>query len=316
MFPKKLSRITKHKTPRYQLYQPGFNNINSCWLDGKWVTMPKDEWKQKKTAHQKMYAKVNKWAAKQHHADSGTLVKNMTDAQRQAYEFYSGTGCLKCMTEHPGGSYIHSVSVDLQGESGINPQSIAWLKKEGYKVLRKVRLGDKVTNQAKEYNIPEDLFTDESGKDGEPIDWQAKVVEQNMQRKEDMFFSCWDAATKSDESEQMRGFAVMTMMGIFMMQEETIIRAEWDAQREKPVQYTDLPRERKRYAKMRAQLETADNWEERYLESKKSHNECARANLDNSDGHLYCFVLPKFNSDGSHEPWGDKDVPWGTNENR
>ena len=48
-----------------------------------------------------------------------------------------------------------------------------------------------------------------------------------------------------------------------------------------------------------------------YQESLESHNSCERNNLDNSKGTFYCYVLPKFNEDGTHEPWGEKDVPWG-----
>lgn len=47
-----------------------------------------------------------------------------------------------------------------------------------------------------------------------------------------------------------------------------------------------------------------------YDECLKEENECARSNLDNNDGRLYSYVLPKFNRDGTHEPWGERDVPW------
>lgn len=50
---------------------------------------------------------------------------------------------------------------------------------------------------------------------------------------------------------------------------------------------------------------------EHYAAVKESHNSCARSNLDNSNGFLACYVLPQFKVDGTHEPWGDKDVPWG-----
>ena len=45
-------------------------------------------------------------------------------------------------------------------------------------------------------------------------------------------------------------------------------------------------------------------------ENRASHNECERANLDSSDGSSWCFVLPKFHKDGTHEPLGEKDAPW------
>jgi hypothetical protein len=313
-FPRKLDRVTNHKKPRYQLYQPGFNDANSCWLGGSWVTLPKEEWKQKKAAHKKLYGNLNKKASKQHHRNKGTKPKNMTAAQLQAYEHYSGEGMLECMIEaHDGSQVLQPVSVDMAGSS-ISTKSLKWLRDKGYKVLRKVKLGKKVTDQAKEYNVPEDLISDETADDGNPIDWQQRVVDQNMKRFEEQFFYSLKCATDPNEPEGMRGFAAMTMMGTLMLQEETIIRAEWEEQRGQPDEYTNLPRERERYARYRAELEKVDNWRERYDESKKSHNECARFNLDNSSGHSYSWVLPEFNSDGTHEPWGDKDVPWGNDE--
>jgi len=47
-----------------------------------------------------------------------------------------------------------------------------------------------------------------------------------------------------------------------------------------------------------------------YQRVLQGENECSRANLDNNDGRLYSYVIPKFYPDGSHEPWGPKDVPW------
>ena len=84
-FPKKLDRVTKHKTPRYQLYQPGFNDANSCWLGGSWVTLPKDEWKQKKVAHKKLYGNLNKNANKQHHRNKGTRERPVLTLVDRAY---------------------------------------------------------------------------------------------------------------------------------------------------------------------------------------------------------------------------------------
>jgi len=63
---------------------------------------------------------------------------------------------------------------------------------------------------------------------------------------------------------------------------------------------------------MRAKAEEAldENFAEWYKASKKSHNDCARANLGDS-GVLFAFVLPEFHADGTHEPLGPRDVPWG-----
>jgi len=48
-----------------------------------------------------------------------------------------------------------------------------------------------------------------------------------------------------------------------------------------------------------------------YENTKRGLNQCSRSNLDSSGGLLFCFVLPTFYPDGSHDPWGPKDVPWG-----
>ena len=52
-----------------------------------------------------------------------------------------------------------------------------------------------------------------------------------------------------------------------------------------------------------------NNFEKLYEEARATQNHCARANLGSS-GILHDYVLPKFNADGTHEPWREKDVPW------
>jgi len=70
--PGQFYRITKHKPPRHQLYFPGFNLGNSCWLEGDWVTMPKDEWEIRKDNHQRLFKKCRKEEGKQSHRGKGT----------------------------------------------------------------------------------------------------------------------------------------------------------------------------------------------------------------------------------------------------
>jgi hypothetical protein len=80
--------VTKHKKPRYQLYQPGFNAGNSCWLEGEWLTVSREEFERRKITHTKMYGSFR--GLKQHHRDEPTPLDKLTVAQKQAYEFYSG----------------------------------------------------------------------------------------------------------------------------------------------------------------------------------------------------------------------------------
>lgn len=305
MFPKKLYRVTKHRPPRHQLYQPGFNDANSCWLEGDWITLPRGEWQKRRLDHQRMYNNLNKKASKQHHNGPEIDIEHMTEAQRQAYEFYSGGETIECML----GNYMQCVGIDLSGDK-VSKKSIKWLKKKGYLVLRRVRLNDEITDQAEEYSIPEELLIDLEDPDGRPIDWQAKVVEQNMQSMENAFFLYLELCLDESQSEEMRGLVAGTMYATLLMQEEEIIRAEWQEEIGDPDLYTDLARERERYSRMRLELEKVSNWEEGYRVYKGSYNERERENLEKSGGSSYHFVLPEFSSDGSHEPWGKRDVPW------
>ena len=305
--PVEVVRVTKHKKPRYQLYQPGFNPSNSCWLEGDWITLPKGEWEKRKTKHQKLYKDVRSQAGNQHHRNKGTSLKKLSEAQRQAYEFFAGTATIECWV--PEHNYLQPVGIDLAGPH-ISERSCEWLRKSGYKVLREIKdFKGKTVNQVRPLRVPEDLIIDQT-ENGEPIDPQAKIVEQNMARFEAQFFACLKMATDESEPEGSRGFAAMTMFGTLIMQEETLMRAEWREQQGEPDAYTDLPRERARYAKMRAELEKVEGWREHYDEAKANHNKCERHNLDNTRGRLFCFVLPEFHSDGTHEPWGPRDVPW------
>ena len=92
--PKQVVRVTKNNL--HQLYQPGFNNSNSCWLTGRWITIPKDEWNTRKKEHVLMYKNVGEEQSKQHHRNKGTSLKNMTKAQKQAWEFLSGSETFDC----------------------------------------------------------------------------------------------------------------------------------------------------------------------------------------------------------------------------
>lgn len=68
-----------------------------------------------------------------------------------------------------------------------------------------------------------------------------------------------------------------------------------------------------RYAEARAKVEAkvGKDFDEAYQSARQTHNGCARYNLDQFEGKLYDWVLPKFNPDGTHDPLGDRDFPWG-----
>lgn len=299
-FPKELSRVTKHKRPRYQLYQPGFNSRNSCWLKGEWITLPEDEWRARKDEHERMYACIHTDAQKQHHRDGPTPPENMTPAQRQAWKSYSGNQTIE--GRHANGN-VGSYGADLAGDH-IHTRSIAHMRKIGWKAFRCCRLypdGEIIDQQG--YGLPDDLFLDEK----DAPDVTSEVVEQNRKASADMFDACLDP-----EDSPFGTFKAKMAVQYLLEAEEEIIQAEWDLARGKPDPYTNLDEARQQYASMRkkARQSLGNRFKELMARIKQSHNSCARANLDNSDGHLFAFVLPEFHDDGSHEPVGERDVPW------
>jgi hypothetical protein len=108
---------------------------------------------------------------------------------------------------------------------------------------------------------------------------------------------------------QMVGFNPMArlMLAEFVVKAaENVLRVE---HRGSP---GDAAAERAQYAKAlkKARDTLGSDFDALYAECLKEHNEGARCGLDSSNGTLFCFVLPKFNPDGTHDPVGPKDQPW------
>jgi hypothetical protein len=291
MIPKELFRITNHRNPQFQLYQPGFNISNSCWLEGKWIKVPEQEWLARKDKHQELYKDVRKVSKTQHHRNPGKSVEELNPAEKQAYEFFSGTATLQCLIR----GCAQSVPVENAGDK-VKPESIKWIKSHGFKVIARVKGPDGATISQLSCGIPEDLIVDT----GEPFDFWKSIVDQNKKKAKGMF----DASLS-----QLNEFSTMIAVQSLIEVEEEIIQAEHKLSLGQKDLYTDLEEETARYVGMRKEIEDK-GLHEAYERGKLTHNECARSNLDNSNGFLFCFVLPKFNTDGTHEPWGERDVPW------
>lgn len=312
--PKDLARITSHTKPRYQLYQPGFNPSNACWLSGEWVTVTKAEWTKRKASHQKTYGKVRDLIKTQHYRNKGKDLKNLTPAERQAYESFSGQQMLH-------GTRKGVVSPCRINMAGTRPKAsdLAWLRREAFKFPRYVKHGPKgkVADQLRGLDFPADLI-DENSK-AKAFDYASAVVATNKSRMSDFFDSAVQAITSEPPTDApvMNGqtyqqFAATMALQQLIDQEEAIVRGEWEKSRGEDWLETDLNDERAKYVSMRAKLKVAiTSFDEAHDLVRKNHNKCERRNLDNSEGHLFCFVLPKFNDDGSHEPVGERDVPWG-----
>jgi hypothetical protein len=292
-------RVTTHKKPRYQLYIPGFNPANSCWLDGSWVTVKKDDYDERHKAHQKLFKKALKGRGKQHYRDAATTLTMLTEAQRMAYEHYSGQARFDVRYEN---GVVGPVGVEMSGNR-LKKGQAKWMRESGMKIIRFTTTTGKTVDALEGFDVPEDLIHE----DQTPIDPWKEVVAQNIQNQVDMFYGCFEEAVGVPVD-----FCHQMAVGILIQKEESIIRQEWNAQVGRGDGYDDIPRDIKHYKGMRAKAEEVmgEAFAAQYEQSRGTHNQCARSNLGDS-GVLFCFVLPKFNMDGTHEPWGSRDVPWG-----
>jgi len=314
-----LARITKHKKPRHQLYFYGFNESNSCWMCGRWVTFPKEEWEAKKDEHCRLFGSVKEEMKSQHHSNKETSPKKMTKAQRMAWQHYSGDAIVTYIDSN---GTVGFMRVPLAGGK-VTESSFKELRKREWKVPRKLKGNANEESNQTIYGFPEDLYTD---KEAEAIDPWDNIIKQNKEKEDRILDEMLDGISADklppdvspDKADDYLGFTAMMVMQSLIELEETIIRIEWyhsvgiDAPRE------NLEHEKRRYAVAREKVKKVfgDMFDPYYEASRNSSNECARANLDNSKGTIYSYVLPKFHDDGTHEPWGEKDVPWGAEERK
>lgn len=206
-----------------------------------------------------------------------------------------------------GNGEVGILGGELTGKGQLSARSLQWLKENDAKVIAQVQNENEgLTDQSK--GVPPEFLHVE-----ETLDPWAHIVEQNQARYEEMFYSWLEDALKHPERPQA-GMQIGVGLQPMLQVEEAIIREEYRLSLgAKPDRYTNLDKERARYAKMWAFIEEHGLWEH-YEASKKTHNSCARTNLDNSNGWLACYDLPKFHADGTHEPWGEHDVPWGRDD--
>ena len=310
-FPKEVTRITTHKKPKHQLYQPGFNDDNGCWLEGAWVTVTPAQYEARKTEHEAWYGKIR--SAKQHYRDPAVPFEKMTPAQKQAFSHFSGQGVVYCRGAEGG---VGPVYIELTADK-IRQDSVDWFKATGRKILKVVKMPDgTLVDQKVQFSVPDEVVEVEEGEAPDP--WK-EIVKQNKEREDQMMDAFlggppdglgglpgMDGFSMGDMVDQM---AVHSLIRL----EESIIRDEFSLSRGAPAhRYNDLDGDRTRYvsARQKVRAKFGDRFVALYKQAQDGHNECARINLDNSNGLLYCYVVPVFRDDGTHEPWGERDVPW------
>lgn len=73
-----------------ELYQPGFDPRRSFWLDGSWIKVPNEGFFELAAKHAALYADLDFELENQWFHEAPTDRQSMTEAQRQAFEHYSG----------------------------------------------------------------------------------------------------------------------------------------------------------------------------------------------------------------------------------
>lgn len=139
-----------------------------------------------------------------------------------------------------------------------------------------------------------------------------KLIRNLAQQQQDDMFAGMINMVVGINLPGMGDFASTMICQDLLEREKTVVAAKWY---ETCGMNTILSAEEatKRYVEARIQAEKKlgkKNLVSALDKARFEHNECARANLDSSNGMLFCYVLPNFNSDGTHGPVGPKDVPW------
>lgn len=302
-WPRAAHRATKHAKPKYQLYMWGFNHLNSCWMTSGWQTVTKAEYGERAEAHAAQYAEVLSTLSTQRHNGPPTAVDQMTTAQKTGYDHCSGGATLECRRTGIG-LKVGMVSIALAGGK-ISDESLKPFRSQPHwraipKILHPYTLG--VTDQATLYGLPADILSD----DTEPVHAYKLLVKQNKQNRFDS--ALYDVVALKHYPSRM---ACRMPAQYLVSLEMSIIRTEWEALVGRTDPFADLQWDIKAYVELRAaaaQIES--NFFLEHKIARDEHNRYARQTLNTMEGKTIAFVLPKFYPDGTHEPWGERDVPW------
>jgi len=282
-------------------------------LAGEWVRVPEEEFAQRAPEHEALYACVLADRTLQHHSGDGVSLEDMTPAQRQAWEFYSGNQDFYLVS----GQNIQGISIRMAGLTPKEKDVEDVRKRWPHHKLIPLELcpWNGVSDKRSEFDFPEDMWLDTDN----PIDPQSLIVAQNVQRQRDMWLA---QLASSQQDGQVPGsingasfqeFCTQAVFREVLGQEQTILREEWNRDNGLQDPYDDIDGNIAWYKTMREKL--AEIWDEKLVEEtlvewRIPHNDMARGSLDQTNGSGWVFVLPKFNKDGTHPPLGPRDKPW------
>lgn len=115
-----------------ELYQPGFDPRRSFWLDGSWIKVPNEGFFELAAKHAALYADLDFELENQWFHSAPTERQNMTEAQRQAFEHYSGLRWVQVLLT--SGGVVGTCRLPCAGDKA-HKSAPALLKKRGGKVI-------------------------------------------------------------------------------------------------------------------------------------------------------------------------------------
>jgi len=286
------------------LYQPGLNESNSCWLPGKWLYVSKEEYEKRHKSQNDMYSDLRKKTKDQHHRDGSIDPSDMDKAQKQAWEFFSGTSVFDCLVNE---KYHSAVGVHMKANRTIWDSDIKWMREKKFKFIKYILHNNEAVEQMKGIDVPEDLIIDKK----KPVNTLKMTVNQNKEKSRQMFRALSEPIEKQKNSgltPSSNDFYTLMAVRSLIELETEIIRNEWHKKYNKEMLYDTYEDDIKDYVEQRAKLKELlkDKFEPIYNDIKESANSCNRTNRDNG---LYSYVLPTFYDNGTHEPWTENDVP-------
>ena len=135
---------------------------------------------------------------------------------------------------------------------------------------------------------------------------------------EDSFIGAIKDTYYDQQDRVLSGIAIMAKMDLdgFVggrMLAHFVVKAQEHILRVGDAEPGDAARARTQYTKAltEARRVLGSLFDSHYRDCLADHNKCARETLDRSNGTLHSYVIPRFNDDGTHDPLGPSDFPWG-----
>ena len=155
----------------------------------------------------------------------------------------------------------------------------------------------------------------------------ADAIRSISMQKEEAVFNAFASVTPDSVPANLMDFATDMAFYSLIHSAKHLIRTEWeilyasahDLKKNKARWLMEAVEHKKIFARQYDVL-LKKFGEEKFVagwkKARDTENGCSRANLDNSEGMIYCYIIPEMNPDGTHEVLKKEDGPWGQIEKK